>query len=195
MWSFWWGRGEGWHLKVVNNIKAPDNDQVPGEDSTKPNTPFSKSSSAYTAKFCVKWPDNLASRDRNWKPILAKGSHQYRSAGREPAVWEHCSAGVLAWTARPTNSWGVWTDTTSQNPGGRLSTEGRDTASGLLGAGCWDLPLSCLFLAGPHNSLLGVRAGDWQKMCWCRRIHFRNFPLSFGKWNCLATIDNAGPKI
>lgn len=195
MWSFWWGRGEGWHLKVNNIKEATDNNQVPGEDSTKPNAPFSESSSAYTAKFCVKWSDNLASRDRNWKPILAKGSHQYRPAGREPAVWEHCSAGVLAWTARQQNL-----GESEQTKHHRVLEADCQQREGTLPQGSWELAaetslLSRLFLAGPHNSLLGVRAGAWQKVCWCRRIHFRNFPLSFGKWNCSATIDNAGPKI
>lgn len=41
---------------------------------------------------------------------------------------------------------------------------------GTLPQGSWELAaetslLSRLFLAGPHNSLLGVRAGAWQKVC------------------------------
>lgn len=57
---------------------------------------LSQGAPLHTPPSCVKCPANLASTHRNWTPILAKGSQQYRPAGSAPVVGECCPEGVLA---------------------------------------------------------------------------------------------------
>lgn len=131
------GRGMTLHQSSKEHKRSPDKDQVSGEDSTKPSAPFSGSSSAHTAKLCVKWPAHLLPDTGIGQLSWPKAAINTRWLGVSQWYENIALKGPLHWVAPPRNSLGNSKETqTHRVLEVALSSKEATSASVLLGAGC-----------------------------------------------------------
>lgn len=157
------GRGEGWHyITVVNNIKEALK-KIKSLERIPPNPGLlSQGAPVHTP------PSFVSNVLPTWLPHTGIGHLSRPKAASNigqlgVSQWYESVAlkGSLHWVAPPRNSWGILkrhrhTECLLEVA---LSSEGT-SASVLLGAGCWDFPESCPFLAGCYQG-----GGGWKKIC------------------------------